>query len=344
MQPRTGAAVPVPSQLGCWPLPAVHPRRLCFTSVTEFEADPPETTRRFSSSESAILRRVRIDEADAAHYPEHFPVSGVVSLIEAGIPAADVGGLSSSLNAAALIAFRDKGHSFSDTDYNERFFDPGLLAEEGVPASAANAYPDRFTELDVARLYTSGATADVTNEFAVAWDSAQIASLVGRGVTAAEADGWRDVVPADSIADCVRAGVEPEAVARFIQIVGETVRTSDDVLVSMALDNDRLDDPEGFRSDLLAVAIRSVDTTDDAVEDKETIVLVLTEIVERGGQISTTIPNSWNRRRVLHIGPADEASAVLSIAPDQPLLFSDGEIDLDAGLRSVKQYCADLTS
>ena len=66
------------------------------------------------------------------------------------------------------------------------------------------------------------------------------------------------------------------------------------------------------------------------------IAAALHQIVERGGELSTSIPDSWNRSRVLRVGP--EGGATLAVSPDQPLRFNDGEIDLVDGVREVRDY------
>ena len=314
--------------------------------MTEIPADPPKSPRRFSSSESATLRRVRVDEAAAGAYPHRLSVSGIIGLIDAGVSAADVADSPAVLNAAALLAFRDNGHDVADADYADRFFDPGLLAEEGVPASIANSYPSHFTEVDVARLHHAGATPDQALSYPASWESSEIAAFVSHGVTPDQAETWQEIVgvPADAIAKCVKAGADPREISRFVEVVGAVVRAPDHTLVNMALDSTRLHDPEAVRDDLLTVAIRSIDATDEAPEHKTALAETLEQIVRRGGELSTSIPNSWNRRRVLHVGPVDQARATLAVSPDEPLRFNDGEIDLDDGVREVRRYCAGLTA
>jgi len=287
-----------------------------------------------------MLRRVRMDEQVAAAYPHHLTVAGIVALADAGVEPADVVDAASVLSAAGILAFRADGHSLDDADYSDRFFDAGLLAEEGVPASIANAYPDRFSELDVARFHRAGATPEGIADFPAEWTPNEIASLVAQGVTPAQAQAWYDVpgVPAEAIAACVESGAEPAAVARFIDVVGQAVRAPNRTLVTMALDSARIEEPEAVRSDLLTLAIRSIDLSDGDPEQKAEISSALHQIVERGGELSTSIPDSWNRSRVLHVGPEGGARATLAVSPDQPLRFNDGEIDLVDGVREVHDY------
>ena len=84
------------------------------------------------------------------------------------------------------------------------------------------------------------------------------------------------------------------------------------------------------------IAIRSIDLSDGDPEQKAEISSALHQIVERGGELSTSIPDSWNRSRVLRVGP--EGGATLAVSPDQPLRFNDGEIDLVDGVREVRDY------
>lgn len=291
-----------------------------------------------------MLRRVRMDEGTAGEYPHHLTVAGIVALADAGVEPVEVAAASPVLTAAGILAFRAHGHAYDDADYSDRFFDASLLADEGVPASVANAYPGRFSEVDVARFHNAGATPERVADYPDDWSPNDIADLVGGGVTAAQAMTWYDVpgVPPAAIAACVESGAEPATVARFIDVVGQAVRAPERTLVTMALDSARIDEPEAVRSDLLTLAIRSIEASDEDQEQKTKIAAVLEQIVARGGELSTSIPDSWNRSRVLHVGPEGSARATLAISPDQPLRFNDGEIDLVDGVREVNDYCAAL--
>ncbi len=300
--------------------------------------------RAFSSIESSVLRRARIDEADASGYPDHVPVKGIVELIAAGVAPEVVASADPALSATAVVAFLGAGHALDDTDYDARFLDPKILSEQGIPASMANAYPSSMNEVDVLRLHDVGATPDVATPFGDDWPVEDVAALVSAGVSADEARPFRTTsfVPSDAIAGCLRAEVEPEVLDRWLEVVGPAVRTSSRTLVTMALENDRLGDPERFRDELLRVAIASIDSTDTPEPQRGKIVDALLAILGRGGDISTSVPSPWNRQRLLHVGPPVHERAVVTVLPDEPVRFAYGAVDLDRGLAALQAYAAEL--
>lgn len=316
--------------------------RLC--EVTDIGADVDPLVRHFSSSELAVLRRARVAEHDAVAYPARLSVMGIVELIAAGIAPDTSRSASPMLSAAAIIAFEAAGLSLEDTDYHERFLDPRVLAEQGVPATMANAFPDDLTEADVIRLHDSGATPDTVSGFGDDWSADDISRLIATGVSPADALPYVDTafIPADAVAVCVRSGVDASRLDRWIETVGPAVRTSARTLIDMALDDDRLSDPEGFRDALLRTAVGSIDHCDTPEAQKRAATDALMAIVESGGQISTSVPSAWNRQRVLHVGPPLHEHVVLTVQPGEPIRFSYGGIDIDEGLLALQAYSAEL--
>ncbi|MGI9606063.1 MAG: hypothetical protein ACR2P0_07995 [Acidimicrobiales bacterium] len=300
--------------------------------------------RDFSGSELAVLRDLKVDPSVARPYPERFGVRGVAELVAAGVPADAVRSIDPLLTPSAIVAFLALGVALDDTEYEERFFDAAMLADAGVSASMANAYPADFSEIDVVRLHDAGATPDDVASFTATWDPVDIARLVAAGVTAAEAEPFLATafIPTESIATCCRAGVEPAALDSWLEVVAPAVRTESRILVSMALDQTRLDEPERFRDALLAHAIESVALSENAPADVTAVANALEQVVRRRGEISTTIPSSWNKQRILHVGPPTDEVAEVSVMPGQPIRFSYGDVSIGEGIENLEAYATQL--
>jgi hypothetical protein len=108
--------------------------------------------------------------------------------------------------------------------------------------------------------------------------------------------------------------------------------------VQTALASRRLDDPVGFRFDLLRVAARSLLSASDTPERLRALVHLLLDVVNGSGALSTTIPDSWTRERLLFVGPDGDEVVSIAVLPDEPLQFCYGDIGFDEAFGRISTY------
>lgn len=300
--------------------------------------------RGFSASERSVLRTRRIDEYAASAYPGQLSAKGICDLIEAGVAPEVAHGAARLLSATAIIGFLRAGADLTDVDYDERFNDPRFLAEAGISASVANAFPRHLSEIDMVRLTCAGFGPRDCESLDPAWPVTDVIALanVGMGVHQAAAYAGIAGVPAEILGECVRAGVNPSQLAEWLRVVGPAIRTNPVALVQTALASKRLDDPVGFRFDLLRVAARSVLRAADDELSARALTDALLDIVHRRGQLSTTIPDSWTRERLLFVGPPANEVIAIAVVPDEFLQFDYGERTFGEAMEQITEYAGSL--
>lgn len=301
-----------------------------------------ETTvrRSFTTCERAVLKSRRVDEEVASQFPARLSAVGVCDLVAAGVPSSVASTAAGSLSAKAILCFLRAGSDLQDVEYDQRFYDPSFLADSGVAASVANAYPHHLDEIDVVRLHEAGFGPRDSESIPPSHAIANVVKLAASGVSAADVERFGDVadVPPEMLARCVKAGLDSAQLARWMSEVGPIIRTNPATLVQVALASKRIDDPEGFRFDLLRVAARSVLATDGPEATLRPIVDRLLRVLQSNGHMSTTIPDSWTRERLLFVGPDRDEVCVIAVTPNEPLSFDYGELDQAEALERIDRY------
>ena len=291
-----------------------------------------------------MLRMRRIDEFAASGYPGRLSAKGICDLIDAGIPPDVAHAAAPLLTATAIIGFLRAGAELTDVDYDERFTDPRFLAEAGISASVANAYPRHLDEVDMARLKAADFGPRDCESLTPGWSVPDVVALANIGVGVHEASAYAGIagMPAEMLGECVRAGVDPDELAEWLRVVRPAIRTNPSALVQTALASKRLDDPVGFRFDLLRVAARSVLRAADDEMSSRALANALLDVLHQRGDFSTTIPDSWTRERLLFVGPEADEVLAIAVVPDEFLQFDYGERTLGESIELVTEYARSL--
>jgi len=249
------------------------------------------------------------------------------------------------LSASAIIGFLVAGADLTDVDYDDRFTDPRFLADAGISASVANAYPRHLTELDMVRLKAAQFGPRDCDTLDPSWNISDVVALAATGVGVQQASAYSgiDGLPPEMLGECVRAQADPVQLAEWLRIVGPSIRTNPSALVQTALASKRLDDPTGFRFDLLRVAARSVLRAADDETPKQTLANALLDVLHLGGELSTTIPDSWTRERLLFVGPGANEVLCIAVVPDERLQFDYGETAYGSAIDRLTAYSTSLT-
>lgn len=301
-------------------------------------------SRDFTSCERTVLRARSVDEFVAARYPGWLSAKGICDLVDAGVSETIAYDASPSLSAAAILGFLVAGADLLDVDYDDRFIDPNFLADAGISASVANAYPRHLTEIDMVRLSAAGFGPRDCESLNPTWNISEVVKLAATGVEPDQASAFTGIagLPPEMVGECVRARVDADQLSEWLRVVGPAIRTNPAALVQTALASKRLDDPVGFRFDLLRVAARSVlqSAGDDA--SHRPLVNALLDVIHRGGELSTTIPDSWTRERLLFVGAGNAEVVSITLIPDEPLQFDFGETELGTAIHRITAYADSL--
>ncbi len=309
------------------------------SAAIETSTIPPDERRTFTSCERAVLKGRRLDEGVASRFPSHLSAVGICDLVEAGVPASVAATAPSFLSARAIVGFLRARADLDDIEYDERFFDPRFLADSGIPASIANSYPHHLDEIDVARLHEAGFGPRDSEAIPPGRPVADVVKLAAAGVTSADIERFGQVAELSPgmLGRCVQAGVDPGALDSWLTHVGPSIRTDPATLVQVALASKRVDDAEGFRFDLMRVAARSVLAAEGG-ERLRPVVDRLLQVLQLGGELSTTIPDSWTRERLLFVGPAGGEACSIVVIPDEPLVFDYGDLEEAGALERIDRY------